>query len=167
MTTITKNIFTFWGRIICIVPMIWLFLKPIQNTLSRDIDTFHLLLLIFFLTFVIIMASFLFVGLLLKPISLTFCNDERQFYPKSILSRDRKYSINDIKGFSKTKLWAKTNEYPGILLYLKNNSKIELTEFNLKCLKPFEKFLNDQNVNYFGEETSLFPFRPINFRYDK
>ena len=167
MTTITKNIFTFWGRIIFILPLIWLFIKPIQNSLTRDIETFHLLLLIFFLTFVILMASFLFVGLLLKPITLTFNNNERQFYTYSILSGNSNYSINDLKGFSKTKLWTKANDYPGILLYFKDNSKVELTEFNLKSLKPFVKFLNDENMNYFGEETSWFPFRPIHFRFDK
>ena len=167
MTTITKNQFTFWGRIIFIVPLIWLFLKPIQNTLTKDVDTFHLLLLVFFLTFVILIASFLFLGLLIKPTTLTFSNNERQFYTFSILSGNTTYSISDIKGFSKTKLWTRAKDYPGILLYLKDNSKVELTEFNLQSLTPFMKFLHDENVNFFGEETSWFPFRPIRFRYDK
>ena len=142
-------------------------MKPIQNTLTRDVDTFHLLVLIFFLTFVILIASFLFVGLLLKPIAFSFNNIERQFYTYSILLGNNKYSINDLKGFSKTKLWTKAKDYPGILLYLKDNSKVELTEFNLQSLKPFLKLLNDEKIQYYGEETSWFPFRPIRFRFDR
>lgn len=113
------------------------------------------------------MASFLFVGLLMKPISLTVNQNERQFYTYSILSGNCKYSINDIKGFSETRLRAKAKVYSGIILYLKDNSKVELTEFNLQSLTQFMKFLHDENVNCFGEETSWFPFRPIRFRYDK
>ncbi len=165
--TITKNKFTFWSRVTFTVPLIWLFLKPIQNTLTKDVDTFHLLLLVFFLTFVILMASFLFLGLLIKPTTLTFSNNERHFSTFSLLSGNTTYSISDIKGFSKTKLWTRAKDYPGILLYLKDNSKVELTEFNLQSLTPFMKFLHDENVNFFGEETSWFPFRPIRFRYDK
>ncbi len=167
MTTIVKNKFTFWGRVIFIAPLIWLFVKPIQNALTADADTFHLLLLISFLTLVILMASFIFIGLLLKPITLTFGNSEGQFYTYSVLSGSNTYSISDLKGYSRTKLWTRTKDYPGILLYLKDNSKVELTEFNLQSLKPFVKFLNDGNVNYFGVETSWFPIRPIHFRFDK
>jgi len=167
MTTIAKNIFTCWGRIIFTVTLIWLFIKPIQNTLTKNDDVFHLLLFICFLVFVIIMASFLFVGLLLKPITLSFSPSEGQLFTHSILLGNRKYSVNDLEGFSKTKLWTRSKDYPGILLYCKDNSKIELNEFNLQSLKPFVKFLNEKHINYFGEETSWFPFRPIHYRFDK
>lgn len=105
----------------------------------------------------------------MKPISLKVNQNERQFYTYSILSGNSKYSIYDIKGYSQTRrrTQAKVKVYSGIILYLKDNSKVELTEFNLKSLTPFMKFLQDENVNCFGEETSWFPIRPIRFRYDK
>ena len=169
MMTITKNQFTFWSRVTFTVPLIWLFVKFFEILFGGGLENFHLLSLFTFMIFYIILVSFLFVGLLMKPISLKVNQNERQFYTYSILSGNCKYSINDIKGFSETRLrtQAKVKVYSGIILYLKDNSKVELTEFNLQSLTPFMKFLHDENVNCFGEETSWFPFRPIRFRYDK
>jgi len=166
MTTIAKNKWTFWGRMILIPFLVWLFVIPIQNALTKDFEIFKLLLLVFFLAFIGIIASFVVVGLLSKPITLTFGHYEGQFSTHSVLSGSTKYSVDDLKGFSKTKLWTSAKDYPGILLYLKDDSKIELTELNLQSLKPFVKFLNDAHVQYFGDETSWFPIRPMRFRYD-
>lgn len=167
MTTITKNQFTFWPRVLFTVPLIWLFVKFFEILFGGGLENFHLLSLFAVMTFYIILVSFLFVGLLIKPISLTVNQNVRQFYTYSILSGNSNYSINDIKGFSETRLRTNAKVYSGIILYLKDNSKVELTEFNLQSLTPFMKFLHDENVNFFGEETSWFPFRPIRFRYDQ
>lgn len=167
MTTITKNKFTFWSRVTFTVPLIWLFVKFFEILFGGGLENFHLLSLFTVMIFYIILVSFLFVGLLMKPISLKVNQNERQFYTYSILSGNCKYSINDLKGFSETRLRTQAKVYSGIILYLKDNSKVELTEFNLQSLTPFMKFLHDENVNCFGEETSWFPFRPIRFRYDK
>lgn len=165
--TITKNQFTFWSRVTFTVPLIWLFVKFFEILFGGGLENFHLLSLFTVMIFYIILVSFLFVGLLMKPISLKVNQNERQFYTYSILSGNCKYSINDLKGFSETRLRTQAKVYSGIILYLKDNSKVELTEFNLQSLTPFMKFLHDENVNCFGEETSWFPFRPIRFRYDK
>ena len=167
--TITKNQFTFWSRVTFTVPLIWLFVKFFEILFGGGLENFHLLSLFTVMIFYIILVSFLFVGLLMKPISLKINQNERQFYTYSILSGNSIYSIYDIKGYSQTRrrTQAKVKVYSGIILYLKDNSKVELTEFNLQSLTPFMKFLHDENVNCFGEETSWFPFRPICFRYDK
>ncbi len=169
MITITKNQFTFWTRVAFTVPLIWLFVKFCEILFGGGLENFHLLSLLAVMTFYIILLSFVVVGLLMKPISLKVNQNKRQFYTYSILSGNSKYSIYDIKGYSQTRLrtQAKVKVYSGIILYLKDNSKVELTEFNLQSLTPFMKFLQDENVNCFGEETSWFPFRPIRFRYDK
>lgn len=169
MIRITKNQFTFWTRVTFTVPLIWLFVKFCEILFGGGLENFHLLSLFAVMTFYIILLSFVVVGLLMKPISLKVNQNELQFYTYSIVSGNSKYSIYDVKGFSQTRrrTQAKVKVYSGIILYLKDNSKVELTEFNLQSLTPFMKFLQDENVNCFGEETSWFPFRPIRFRYDK
>ena len=57
--------------------------------------------------------------------------------------------------------------YPGIILYLKNNTKIELSEFNLESLDPLIEYLKREQIKWYGDETSWFPFRPFRFRFDK
>jgi len=80
MITITKNQFTFWTRVAFTVPLIWLFVKFFEILFGGGLENFHLLSLFAFMTFYIILLSFVVVGLLMKPISLKVNQNERQFY---------------------------------------------------------------------------------------
>lgn len=166
MTTISKNKLTFYGRLILIIPLVLLFLKPIQNLFHKQADGLQFGLLLFFLVFVTILFLFLFLGLFNRPISLTADSYTGRVTARTILRGSKTVSLNDIRGYSSTLLRTKIKSYQGVLLYLQDDKKIELTEFNLESLDSFREFLNSQKIKCFGNEISWFPFRPVKFRFD-
>lgn len=166
MTTVTKNKWTFFGRIIFVLPLIWLLFKPIQNSLHRQMDWLHIGLLIFFLILVVVLGLFMAIGLLFKPVYVTADNETKTIQIKTIAFGVKTISYADINGYSATKLLTRFKNYSGIILYLQDGSKIELTEFNLESLDSFKKLLRTQMIKYYGDEKSCFPFRPITYRYD-
>ncbi len=167
MFTIKKNKFTFWGRILFLPALIWHMVTPIQNLLNKEVSSFQIILLIFFLLFLVFILISLLVSLLFKSITIKYTNDASKLHSYSILKGENEYSINKLRGYSKTKLWTKFKDFSGIILYLEDYSKVELTEYNLESLTPFLNILNNNNVNFYGEEKSWFPFKPIHYQYDK
>ena len=129
-------------------------------------DGLQIGLLIFFLTFVIVLGLFISIGLLFRPIYVTSDNDTKTIQIKTIVYGVKTISFADINGYSATKLWTRFKNYSGITLYLQDGSKIELTEFNLESLDNFKKLLRTQLLKYYGDENSWFPFRPLTYRYD-
>lgn len=141
-------------------------MKPIQNSFHRQMDGLQIGLLIFFSIFVIVLGLFLFVGLLYRPICVTADHETGQVVTRTIIHGSKTILKSDIRGYSLTQLWTRFKDYPGIILYLNDNSKIELTEFNLEPLDTFKDFLKAQQIKYLGNEKSWFPFRPFKFRFD-
>ncbi|MBP6755988.1 MAG: hypothetical protein KA210_07560 [Bacteroidia bacterium] len=164
---IKKNEITFWGRILFVPALIWLMVISVQNLLNKESSVFQIILIFFFLFFLLFILISVLLSLLSKSITTKFNNHTSKFVTYSILKGENEYSISQLRGYSKTKLWTKFKDFPGIILYLEDDSKIELTEYNLQSLKPFLNFLNNNNVNFFGEEKSWFPFKSIHYQYDK
>jgi hypothetical protein len=164
--TIKKNQITFWWRILFLPALIWLMIIPVQNLLYKESSVFQIIIIFFILFFLLFILISVLLSLLSKSITTKFNNQTSSFVSYSILKGENEYSIRQLKGYSKTNLWTKFKDFPGIILYLEDDSKIELTEYNLQSLTPFLNFLNNNNVKFFGEEKSWFPFNSIHYKFD-
>ena len=164
-TEITSNKWTFYGRFVLIIPLVWLFYKPIENAMSRPSGESHIFLLIFFICFVIVLVLFLVIGLFFRPISVGIDTINNLIFIKYLGAKTRQIQPTDIKGYSTTLLWSQGKNYEGLLLYLSDNSKIELTDFNIKTYVPVQEYLVTSQVTYYGHEQSWFPFRPFRYKY--
>lgn len=127
---------------------------PVQNLLNKESSVFQIILIFFILFFLLFILISVLLSLLSKSITTKFNNQTCNFVSYSILKGENEYSIRQLRGYSKTNLWTKFKDFPGIILYLEDDSKIELTEYNLQSLTPFLNFLNNNNVKFFGEEKS-------------
>ena len=164
-TDISSNKWTFYGRFVLVIPFIWLCYEPIKNTLNRPYEKSNIFILIFFIFFIIGLILFLVVGLFFRPIGVGIDTINNILFIKYLGGKTKEIRTNDIKGYSTTLLWTKVKSYEGLLLYLTDNSKIELSEFNIKTYVPLQEYLITAQVKYYGPEPSWFPFRPFRYRF--
>jgi hypothetical protein len=141
--------------------------KPIENTLNHPYEKSDIFILIFFICFIMVLILFLVVGLFFRPIGVGIDTINNVLFIKYLGGKTKEIRTNDIKGYSTTLLWTKVKNYEGLLLYLADNSKIELSDFNIKTYVPVQKYLITAQVKYYGPEQSWFPFRPFRYRFQK
>lgn len=65
----------------------------------------------------------------------------------------------DIDSYYKTTHKTKVSNYKGLLIKLKSDKVIEITEYNLKSIRGVEDFLRINKVPLRGEKSSWFPLK--------
>lgn len=65
----------------------------------------------------------------------------------------------DIESYYKTVNDTKINTFQGLLIKLKSNKVVEVTEYNLKSIKEIERFLSYNKTPLKGNKNSWFPLR--------
>lgn len=66
---------------------------------------------------------------------------------------------SDIDSYYKTVLKTKVSTFNGLLLKLKSNKVVEVTEYNLKSINEINDFLRDNKVTFKGDMKSWFPLK--------
>jgi hypothetical protein len=104
-------------------------------------------------------------GLFLRPIAVQM--NSAGITADFFAARFKFIKVNEIAGYSDTLFSAGIRSYKGVLLYLKDGSKIEVCEFNTHSIQPVQHYLNNlQEVTYFGVERSHFGVIPFQYQYN-
>lgn len=114
--------------------------------------------------FFLLLSCELLNDLFFKPVSAQMNDDEITF---QYLTKSYNVRIDQLVGYSSTVLNTRMFDYNGILFYLKDGRKIELSEFNIKTIQPVGEYLKQQSVvAYFGKERSHMSCFPVKYEYD-
>jgi hypothetical protein len=65
----------------------------------------------------------------------------------------------EIEGYFRTVHKTRISNFKGLLIKLKNEKVIEVTEYNLKSLDSINIFLKNGNAHQRGDRNSWFPFK--------
>lgn len=113
--------------------------------------------------FFLLLSWELLTGLFLKPVSARMNDAEITF---QYLTGRVVVNGDQLAGYSDTIFYTKVFNYDGILFYLKDGRKIELSEFNVKTMQHIRNFLKQQStVSCFGTESSHMSCFPFKYKY--
>lgn len=86
---------------------------------------------------------------------------------KTIPGRSIRFNVQDILGYSACRtpvLWTRLPE-DGIVLYLKSEDIIELSDASMKSVHQLVDFLSAQQIPFLGEERSWYPLRKKRYKF--
>ncbi|MGV8877983.1 MAG: hypothetical protein ACOH2A_03025 [Sphingobacteriaceae bacterium] len=113
--------------------------------------------------FFVLLSWELLTGLFLKPVSAKINDAEITF---QYLTRRVEVRIDQLAGYSDTVFQTKMFDYNGLLFYLKDGRKIELSEVNIKSIGPVDNWLKQQRIiTHFGEERSHMSCFLVKYKY--
>lgn len=113
--------------------------------------------------FFLLLSWELLTGLFFKPVSALMNDAEITF---QYLTKSHVVRIDQLAGYSDTIFYTKMFDYNGIMFYLKDGRKIELSEFNIKTIQPLCAYLKEQSaIPYLGTEMSHMSCFPFKYKY--
>lgn len=86
---------------------------------------------------------------------------------KTLLGRPIGFNVDEIIGYSACRtpaLWSRLPE-DGVVLYLRSNEVIELSDASLRSLDQLASYLTEQRTPYLGEERSWYPFMKKSYKF--
>ena len=75
------------------------------------------------------------------------------------------FDLDEIRGYSLTQNLPPGRPFKGVLLYLKNQRRIEFTDVNLKEVVSISDYLRLHNIPFLGEEKSHFTIFVHKYKY--
>ena len=164
MQQIGKNNFTFYSRLLSPMLLIGFFYdKPFLNV-HQPFGRKELIMFSIVVTFPLLAVVLTTIGVFIQTTTLRISQDS--FTILNVLGRSETITFKEIAGYSTTTFLAfMPYGCNGFFLYLHNNRVIELSEFNIKSIKPIYSKLQDHAISYYGHETYWIPFRPIKYKF--
>lgn len=113
--------------------------------------------------FFLLLSWELLTGLFLKPVSANIKANE---ITVNYLTHSISLNTDLIASYSETVFYTRMFNYDGILFYLKDGRKLELSELNIKTMQPVCAYLKEQSVfPYLGTERSHMSCFPFKYKY--
>lgn len=164
MQHIGKNNITFGFRILLPFLLIWFFRNAIQYMLNLPFEKTTIPMIFVIGIIHLWLILFLVIGLFYKVSNVDIRDQE--LITGNLIEHKRVIDISDIIGYSTTTyMTISYRGYTGLLLYLNSGKVVELTEYNIKTIKPIYSTFLEGKIKHFGHEMSWFPFRPFKYKF--
>jgi hypothetical protein len=153
MRTIPPNIIMLTIRVVLLALFIWMYQWPFEKIHKGSYDigwAFFLGLAVYSLFPIYLLWT------LLRPLWVRVAFDRQALEIYSLLGR-KIICASDIEGYYKTCHNTKVKNYNGIIIKVAAGSVIELSEYNIRSIKPVLEFLAKANVPFCGRKDSWFP----------
>lgn len=113
---------------------------------------------------VILISPDIFIQLFSMPVSVHIENG--QITSGYFGSASKIASIEEVSGYSTIRYATRGGGKKGVILYLKNGSKIAITDFNLSSITAVKDYLESAAVKHFGEDSSYPWFIIRKYKYN-
>lgn len=156
MKTVIPNIFILLLRIALLALFIYIYQWPIEKLQTGQYRENEV---VFWLGLgLITMFPVYLIWTLFGVLWVTISNDGttisfHHFYKTLVITS------SDIDGYYKTVHKTKVSTFQGLLIKLKSNKVVEVTEYNLRSIKDIKGFLSYNKVPLRGNKNSWFPLK--------
>ena len=163
MLILQPNGTNIFGRVIMLgiaILMIFLFINYGLKEPDNEQVIFWKIKVVYILYFVIAVFAFLTLTISISLLNIikVQADNNTQAITFIYLLYKKTISTNDINNYFVTLHRNRSKVFYGLLLNLKDNKKIQLTDQNIKSLSKFKEYLIDKHIPYLGERKMKFPF---------